>query len=144
MLFEIVLHWCVILYFCRLDLLPFYARLVGTLHPCMSDVAEDLCSMLKGDFRFHVCFHWFSIDSSCPHFKMSGTITGKLTAQGQCCNRILFYFILFTFHKLECKILWRNLKSLTLHVFANRLISKSLTWKDLFENTDFFQRIPGV
>lgn len=40
---------------CRLDLLPFYARLVATLHPCMSDVAEDLCSMLKGDFRFHVC-----------------------------------------------------------------------------------------
>ncbi|RXM27839.1 Regulator of nonsense transcripts 2 [Acipenser ruthenus] len=37
----------------RLDLLPFYARLVATLHPCMSDVAEDLCSMLKGDFRFH-------------------------------------------------------------------------------------------
>uniref|UniRef100_A0A8C4VT02 Regulator of nonsense transcripts 2 n=1 Tax=Gopherus evgoodei TaxID=1825980 RepID=A0A8C4VT02_9SAUR len=38
----------------RLDLLPFYARLVATLHPCMSDVAEDLCSMLKGDFKFHV------------------------------------------------------------------------------------------
>ncbi|GAB1285950.1 Regulator of nonsense transcripts 2 [Apodemus speciosus] len=38
----------------RLDLLPFYARLVATLHPCMSDVAEDLCSMLRGDFRFHV------------------------------------------------------------------------------------------
>ncbi|KAM6987187.1 regulator of nonsense transcripts 2 isoform 2-T2 [Aplochiton taeniatus] len=38
----------------RLDLLPFYARLVATLNPCMSDVAEDLCSMLKGDFRFHI------------------------------------------------------------------------------------------
>ncbi|XP_017652785.1 regulator of nonsense transcripts 2 isoform X2 [Nannospalax galili] len=38
----------------RLDLLPFYARLVATLHPCMSDVAEELCSMLRGDFRFHV------------------------------------------------------------------------------------------
>ncbi|XP_041934443.1 regulator of nonsense transcripts 2 isoform X4 [Alosa sapidissima] len=38
----------------RLDLLPFYSRLVATLHPCMSDVAEDLCSMLKGDFRFHI------------------------------------------------------------------------------------------
>ncbi|XP_064417316.1 regulator of nonsense transcripts 2 isoform X2 [Latimeria chalumnae] len=38
----------------RLDLLPFYSRLVATLHPCMCDVAEDLCSMLKGDFRFHV------------------------------------------------------------------------------------------
>uniref|UniRef100_A0A6Q2Y280 Regulator of nonsense transcripts 2 n=1 Tax=Esox lucius TaxID=8010 RepID=A0A6Q2Y280_ESOLU len=38
----------------RLDLLPFYSRLVATLHPCMSDVAEDLCSILKGDFRFHI------------------------------------------------------------------------------------------
>ncbi|KAK5896215.1 hypothetical protein CgunFtcFv8_009838 [Champsocephalus gunnari] len=38
----------------RLDLLPFYSRLVATLHPCMSDVGEDLCSMLKGDFRFHM------------------------------------------------------------------------------------------
>ncbi|KAJ8261775.1 hypothetical protein GJAV_G00158270 [Gymnothorax javanicus] len=38
----------------RLDLLPFYSRLVATLHPCMADVAEDLCSMLKGDFRFHI------------------------------------------------------------------------------------------
>lgn len=37
-----------------MDLLPFYSRLVATLHPCMSDVAEDLCSMLRGDFRFHV------------------------------------------------------------------------------------------
>lgn len=45
--------------FCRLDLLPFYARLVATLHPCMSDVAEDLCSMLRGDFRFHVCIYAF-------------------------------------------------------------------------------------
>lgn len=44
---------------CRLDLLPFYSRLVATLHPCMSDVAEDLCSMLKGDFRFHVSPLWF-------------------------------------------------------------------------------------
>uniref|UniRef100_A0A4W5MTN5 UPF2 regulator of nonsense mediated mRNA decay n=1 Tax=Hucho hucho TaxID=62062 RepID=A0A4W5MTN5_9TELE len=38
----------------RLDLLPFYSRLVATLHPCMSDVADDLCSILKGDFRFHI------------------------------------------------------------------------------------------
>ncbi|XP_026066042.1 regulator of nonsense transcripts 2-like isoform X2 [Carassius auratus] len=46
---------CVCVCVCvRLDLLPFYARLVATLHPCMCDVAEDLCSMLKGDFRFHI------------------------------------------------------------------------------------------
>ena len=38
----------------RYDLLPFYARLVGILHPCMPDVANDLSTMIKADFRWHV------------------------------------------------------------------------------------------
>ncbi|XP_019633451.1 PREDICTED: regulator of nonsense transcripts 2-like [Branchiostoma belcheri] len=38
----------------RIDLLPFYSRLVATLQPCTPDVADDLVAMLKGDFRFHV------------------------------------------------------------------------------------------
>ncbi|XP_055944763.1 regulator of nonsense transcripts 2-like isoform X1 [Argiope bruennichi] len=38
----------------RLDLLPFYARFVATLNPCMPDVASDLVSMLKQDFKFHI------------------------------------------------------------------------------------------
>lgn len=38
----------------RLDLLPFYARLVATLNPCMPDVANELVSMLKQDFKFHI------------------------------------------------------------------------------------------
>ncbi|XP_077976967.1 regulator of nonsense transcripts 2-like isoform X2 [Glandiceps talaboti] len=38
----------------RLDLLPFYARLVAILHPCMPDIARDLVDKLKGDFRWHV------------------------------------------------------------------------------------------
>ncbi|KAF0308344.1 Regulator of nonsense transcripts 2 [Amphibalanus amphitrite] len=38
----------------RLDLLPFYARLVATLHPCMPDVATELAMMLKADFKYHV------------------------------------------------------------------------------------------
>lgn len=38
----------------RLDLLPFYARFVATLAPCMPDVATDLVSMLKQDFKFHI------------------------------------------------------------------------------------------
>uniref|UniRef100_T1IJL6 Regulator of nonsense transcripts 2 n=1 Tax=Strigamia maritima TaxID=126957 RepID=T1IJL6_STRMM len=38
----------------RLDLLPFYARLVATLHPCMPDVALDLSAMLKQDLKYHV------------------------------------------------------------------------------------------
>ncbi|XP_064473011.1 regulator of nonsense transcripts 2-like isoform X2 [Ornithodoros turicata] len=38
----------------RLDLLPFYARLVATLNPCMPDVANELVGMLKQDFKFHI------------------------------------------------------------------------------------------
>ncbi|XP_054718821.1 regulator of nonsense transcripts 2-like isoform X2 [Uloborus diversus] len=38
----------------RLDLLPFYARFVATLNPCMPDVATDLVTMLKQDFKFHM------------------------------------------------------------------------------------------
>ncbi|KAF4525965.1 hypothetical protein B566_EDAN000756 [Ephemera danica] len=38
----------------RIDLLPFLARLVATLHPCMPDVATDLAHMLKQDFKYHV------------------------------------------------------------------------------------------
>ncbi|KAK3912246.1 Regulator of nonsense transcripts 2 [Frankliniella fusca] len=39
----------------RLDLLPFYARLVATLHPVVPEIAQDLCHMLKQDFIYHVC-----------------------------------------------------------------------------------------
>lgn len=38
----------------RLDLLPFYSRLVATLAPIMPTVANDLVQLLKQDFRFHV------------------------------------------------------------------------------------------
>ncbi len=38
----------------RLDLLPLYSRLVTILHPVMPDVAADLTSLLKADFRYHV------------------------------------------------------------------------------------------
>ena len=38
----------------RFDLLPFYSRLVATLHPCMSDLAVDLFTSLKAEFKWHV------------------------------------------------------------------------------------------
>ncbi|XP_039298852.1 regulator of nonsense transcripts 2 isoform X2 [Nilaparvata lugens] len=38
----------------RLDLLPFYARLVAILNPVMPEVAIDLGLLLKHDFRYHV------------------------------------------------------------------------------------------
>lgn len=38
----------------RLDLLPFYSRLVATLQPLMPDLATDLVNMLKQDFKYQV------------------------------------------------------------------------------------------
>jgi len=38
----------------RLDLLPFYARFVATLHPVVPDIAVELGQFLKQDFKFHV------------------------------------------------------------------------------------------
>lgn len=38
----------------RMDLIPFYARLVATLAPCMDDLAPMLVDILIRDFRFQV------------------------------------------------------------------------------------------
>ena len=38
----------------RMDLVPFYARLVATLHPCLDDIVPALVDMLMRDFRFQV------------------------------------------------------------------------------------------
>nr|CAG4635937.1 EOG090X0143 [Eubosmina coregoni]SVE69635.1 EOG090X0143 [Eubosmina coregoni] len=38
----------------RLDLLPFYSRLVATMHPYIPEVATDLCNFLRQDFKYHV------------------------------------------------------------------------------------------
>ncbi|XP_017777953.1 PREDICTED: regulator of nonsense transcripts 2 [Nicrophorus vespilloides] len=38
----------------RLDLLPFYARFVAILYPALPEIANDLCQMLRQDFKYHV------------------------------------------------------------------------------------------
>ncbi|VVC45360.1 Armadillo-type fold,Up-frameshift suppressor 2,MIF4G-like, type 3 [Cinara cedri] len=38
----------------RVDLLPFYTRFVAILNPIMPEVALELCSLLKSDFRYNV------------------------------------------------------------------------------------------
>lgn len=37
----------------RLDLFPFYARLVAIVHPVAPDVASELSHLLKSDFLYH-------------------------------------------------------------------------------------------
>ena len=54
----IVHHSEVMLYnMFRIDLLPFYSRLVATLHPCMADLAVDLFTSLKAEFKWHVSYN---------------------------------------------------------------------------------------
>lgn len=38
----------------RLDLLPFYARFVAILQPAIPEVGNELCQMLRQDFKYHV------------------------------------------------------------------------------------------
>lgn len=38
----------------RLDLLPFYARFVAILYPALPEVSNELCQLLKQDFKYHV------------------------------------------------------------------------------------------
>lgn len=38
----------------RLDLLPFYARFVAILHPALPEIGNELCQMLRHDFKYHV------------------------------------------------------------------------------------------
>ena len=37
-----------------MDLVPFYARLVATLHQCLDDIAPFLVDLLVRDFRYQV------------------------------------------------------------------------------------------
>lgn len=38
----------------RLDLLPFYARFVAILYPALPEIGNELCQMLRQDFKYHV------------------------------------------------------------------------------------------
>ena len=39
---------------CRMDLIPFYCRLVATLAPCVDDVAPTLVEILLGELRHQI------------------------------------------------------------------------------------------
>ena len=38
----------------RIDLLPFYARFIATIHPCAADISADMGLLLKREFRWQV------------------------------------------------------------------------------------------
>ena len=53
---DMVYYKQILIFIFRLDLLPFYSRLVATLSPCLAEIAPDLVYLLKGSFLSHVSF----------------------------------------------------------------------------------------
>lgn len=93
----------------RLDLLPFYARLVAILNPVMPEVAADLGSLLKHDFKYHVRKKdQINIESKIKVIRFIGELVkfqlySKI--EGLYCLKILLHD--FTHHHIEmaCNLL---------------------------------------
>eukprot|EP00795_Rhopilema_esculentum_P002036 gene2037-17601_t len=97
----------------RLDLLPFYGRLVATLAPCLPDVSQDLIFLLKGDFRFHLRKkHQINLESKVKTKKRYGVLclsvreNGELTKFKVCPKAEALYCLKmlledFTHHNIE-------------------------------------------
>lgn len=87
----------------RLDLLPFYARLVATLHPVVPEIAQDLCHMLKQDFMYHVCKKdQINIESKIKVVRFIGELVKfKMYAliEGLFCLKVLLHD--FTHHHVD-------------------------------------------
>ena len=65
-----------------MDLIPFYARLVATLTPCMEDLAPMLVDILVHDFRFQVR----KKDQIHIYFKIKNChLIGELVCRGEYC-----------------------------------------------------------
>lgn len=93
----------------RLDLLPFYARFVAILYPCMPDVANDLVAMLKQDFKFHIKKKdQINIESKVKTVRFIGELVKfKMFSKSDalCCLKMLLFE--FTHHHIEmaCNLL---------------------------------------
>lgn len=93
----------------RYDLLPFYSRMVGTLYPCMPDVANDLVQLLKGDFKWHVRKKdQINIESKLKTVRFIGELVKfKLYPKSEALHCIKSLMFDFTHHNIEmaCSLL---------------------------------------
>eukprot|EP00794_Sanderia_malayensis_P006104 gene6104-6808_t len=87
----------------RLDLLPFYARLVATLAPCLPDVAQDLVYLLKGDFKFHLRKkHQINLESKVKNVRFIGELTKfKVCPKAEALHCLKLLLEDFTHHYIE-------------------------------------------
>jgi len=87
----------------RLDLLPFYGRLVATLAPCLPDIAQDLVFLLKGDFRFHLRKkHQINLESKVKTVRFIGELTKfKVCPKAETLHCLKMLLEDFTHHNIE-------------------------------------------
>lgn len=87
----------------RLDLLPFFARLVATINLVSQDVAIDLCQKLKNEFKYHIAKkNQMNIESKIKVVRFIGEMT-KFTlypkVEALFCLKILLHD--FQHHQIE-------------------------------------------
>lgn len=118
----------------RLDLLPFYARLTATLHPCIPDVADQLSTMLLRDFRFHMRKkEQIHIESKVKTMRFIGEMTKfQMITLTDCLNCLKALMLEFSPHAIEmaCGLLetcgYYALRHQTSHLRARVLLDQLL------------------
>ncbi|KAK3612029.1 hypothetical protein CHS0354_021705 [Potamilus streckersoni] len=87
----------------RYDLLPFYSRMVATLHPIMTDVSGDLAQLLKGDFRWHVRKKdQINIESKLKTVRFIGELTKfRLFPKSEALHCLKMLMFDFSHHNIE-------------------------------------------
>ncbi|RWS03575.1 regulator of nonsense transcripts-like protein [Dinothrombium tinctorium] len=94
----------------RLDLLPFYARLVATLAPIMPHVAADIVQLLKQDFKFHQIRKkdQINIESKIKNVRFIGELVKfNIYPKSEALNCLKLLLLDFSHHQIEmtCNLL---------------------------------------
>lgn len=93
----------------RLDLLPFYARLVATLQPIMPELGTELAQLLLNDFRYHVRKKdQINIESKIKTARFIGELVKfGIFAKPECLNCLKTLLADFRHHNIEmfCNLL---------------------------------------
>ncbi|RWS22454.1 regulator of nonsense transcripts-like protein, partial [Leptotrombidium deliense] len=93
----------------RLDLLPFYSRLVATLSPLMPHVCSDIVQLLKQDFKFHIRKKdQINIESKIKNVRFIGELVKfKMFPKSEALNCLRLLLLDFTHHQIEmaCNLL---------------------------------------
>lgn len=87
----------------RIDLLPFYSRLVAILNPVMPEVGLELCRLLKNDLYFLVKKkHQIFIETKLKIVRFIGELVNfKIFPKSDALHSLKMLLMNFTHHQIE-------------------------------------------